>query len=44
MNYRCSVCDFETDKIPIFKKGECPYEIQHYFIQIQKEKNGFDIS
>ena len=32
--FRCSACDFECDKIPRFKEGECNVEIQHYFEQI----------
>jgi len=35
--FRCSACDFECDKIPKFKEGECPNEIQHYF---KETKNG----
>lgn len=32
--FRCSVCDFECEKIPEFKEGECPGEVQHYFEEI----------
>ena len=35
--YKCSECGLEVDKIPKFKKGECPEGIQHYFKKIEKE-------
>jgi len=35
MKYRCNCCDLEVDKIPKFKEGECPEDIQHYFEEVK---------
>ena len=35
--FRCDVCDFECNNIPTFKENECPFEIQHYFSEVENE-------
>lgn len=31
MTYKCDLCGLEVEKIPQWKEGECPEDVQHYF-------------
>lgn len=38
LKHRCSVCDLEVEEIQKFKEGECPFEMQHYFVEVEDLK------